>query len=157
MARAGASGSDVILGLEHKSALFYNGNNKIGKYKKKFKLFALLVKPDINCSTKLIYSKIKQLSKPYPIKRKTNFNLLFNLNNIKLDTNDLEKIVFKMYPKIRILRQYLDSQKNCEFSRMSGSGSVCVGYFKDLKFAKKARLNINNKFPNYWCKVSKAM
>ena len=150
-------GSDVILGLDHKSTLFYSGNNKIKKYKRKLKLFVLLVKPNISCSTKLIYSKIKQFSKSYRINKKTNFQSLFNLNNIKLDVNDLEKIVFKIYPKIRILRQYLGLQKKCEFSRMSGSGSVCIGYFKDLKYAKKARLNINNKFPNYWCKVSKAM
>ena len=150
-------GSDVILGLDHKSTLFYSGNNKIKKYKRKLKLFVLLVKPNISCSTKLIYSKIKQFSKSYRINKKTNFHSFFKLNNIKLDVNDLEKIVFKIYPKIRILRQYLGLQKKCEFSRMSGSGSVCIGYFKDLKYAKKARLNINNKFPNYWCKVSKAM
>jgi 4-diphosphocytidyl-2C-methyl-D-erythritol kinase len=40
---------------------------------------------------------------------------------------------------------------------MTGSGSVCVAYFKDYKAARKAEINLKNKFPNYWCKLSKAM
>ena len=40
---------------------------------------------------------------------------------------------------------------------MTGSGSVCVAYFKDYKSARKAELNLKKKFLNYWCKLSKAM
>ena len=65
--------------------------------------------------------------------------------------------IFKIYPKIKRLKDYLNIQKKCIFSRMTGSGSVCVAYFKDYKAARKAEINLKNKFPNYWCKLSKAM
>lgn len=150
-------GSDVILGLKIKNTFINNINKKIVRYKNKLKLFLLVVKPNIDCSTPLIYKKNKKFSKKYNNDFLSNFNLLFNLKKLKNDTNDLEKVTFKMYPKIKLLSRFLDKQINCEFSRMSGSGSVCVGYFKDLEFAKKAKSNIHKKFPKYWCKLSKAM
>jgi len=145
-------GSDVIVGLKFKNVFFNSGNNTIKRYKNKLNLFVLLVKPDINCSTKLIYSKNRQFSKQYKNKDISKFGNFF-----EKDVNDLEKVAFKIYPKIKRLKDYLNIQKKCIFSRMTGSGSVCVAYFKDYKAARKAEINLKNKFPNYWCKLSKAM
>ena len=145
-------GSDVIVGLKFQNAFFNSGSNTIKRYKNKLNLFVLLVKPDINCSTKLIYSKNRQFSKQYKNKDISKFGNFF-----EKDVNDLEKVAFKIYPKIKRLKDYLNIQKKCIFSRMTGSGSVCVAYFKDYKAARKAEINLKNKFPNYWCKLSKAM
>ena len=145
-------GSDVIVGLKFKNVFFNSGSNTIKRYKNKLNLFVLLVKPDINCSTKLIYSKNRQFSKQYKNKDISKFGKFF-----EKDVNDLEKVAFKIYPKIKRLKDYLNIQKKCIFSRMTGSGSVCVAYFKDYKAARKAEINLKNKFPNYWCKLSKAM
>jgi len=150
-------GSDVILGLKTANIFFGSVDKKIIRYKNNLNLFLLIVKPSINCSTRLIYKKNSKYSKKYKNKDIKNFNLLFKTENLKNDTNDLEKIVFKKYPRIMNLYVFLKKQKNCEFSRMSGSGSVCVGYFKDLKSAKRAKINTHKKFPKYWCKLSKAM
>ena len=145
-------GSDVIVGLKFQNVFFNSGSNMIKRYKNKLNLFVLLVKPDINCSTKLIYSKNRQFSKQYKNKDISKFGNFF-----EKDVNDLEKVAFKIYPKIKRLKDYLNIQKKCIFSRMTGSGSVCVAYFKDYKAARKAEINLKNKFPNYWCKLSKAM
>ena len=145
-------GSDVIVGLKFQNVFFNSGSNTIKRYKNKLNLFVLLVKPDINCSTKLIYSKNRQFSKQYKNKDISKFG-----NFLEKDVNDLEKVAFKIYPKIKRLKDYLNIQKKCIFSRMTGSGSVCVAYFKDYKAARKAEINLKNKFPNYWCKLSKAM
>ena len=145
-------GSDVIVGLKFQNVFFNSGSNTIKRYKNKLNLFVLLVKPDVNCSTKLIYSKNRQFSKQYKNKDISKFGNFF-----KKDVNDLEKVAFKIYPKIKRLKDYLNIQKKCIFSRMTGSGSVCVAYFKDYKAARKAEINLKNKFPNYWCKLSKAM
>ena len=145
-------GSDVIVGLKFQNVFFNSGSNTIKRYKNKLNLFVLLVKPDINCSTKLIYSKNRQFSKQYKNKDISKFGNFF-----EKDVNDLEKVAFKIYPKIKRLKDYLNIQKKCIFSRMTGSGSVCVAYFKDYKAARKAEINLKNKFPNYWCKLSKAM
>ena len=145
-------GSDVIVGLKFQNVFFNSGSNTIKRYKNKLNLFVLLVKPDINCSTKLIYSKNRKFSKQYKKKDISKFGNFF-----EKDVNDLEKVAFKIYPKIKRLKDYLNIQKKCIFSRMTGSGSVCVAYFKDYKAARKAEINLKNKFPNYWCKLSKAM
>ena len=145
-------GSDVIVGLKFQNVFFNSGSNTIKRYKNKLNLFVLLVKPNINCSTKLIYSKNRQFSKQYKNKDISKFGKFF-----EKDVNDLEKVAFKIYPKIKRLKDYLNIQKKCIFSRMTGSGSVCVAYFKDYKAARKAEINLKNKFPNYWCKLSKAM
>ena len=145
-------GSDVIVGLKFQNVFFNSGSNTIKRYKNKLNLFVLLVKPDVNCSTKLIYSKNRQFSKQYKNKDISEFGNFF-----EKDVNDLEKVAFKIYPKIKRLKDYLNIQKKCIFSRMTGSGSVCVAYFKDYKAARKAEINLKNKFPNYWCKLSKAM
>lgn len=145
-------GSDVIVGLKFQNVFFNSGSNTIKRYKNKLNLFVLLVKPDVNCSTKLIYSKNRQFSKQYKNKDISKFGKFF-----EKDVNDLENIAFKIYPKIKRLKDYLNIQKKCIFSRMTGSGSVCVAYFKDYKAARKAEINLKNKFPNYWCKLSKAM
>lgn len=145
-------GSDVIVGLKFQNVFFNSGSNTIKRYKNKLNLFVLLVKPDVNCSTKLIYSKNRQFSKQYKNKDISKFRNFF-----EKDVNDLEKVAFKIYPKIKRLKDYLNIQKKCIFSRMTGSGSVCVAYFKDYKAARKAEMNLKNKFPNYWCKLSKAM
>jgi 4-diphosphocytidyl-2-C-methyl-D-erythritol kinase len=145
-------GSDVIVGLKFQNVFFNSGSNTIKRYKNKLNLFVLLVKPNVNCSTKLIYSKNRQFSKQYKNKDISKFRNFF-----EKDVNDLEKVAFKIYPKIKRLKDYLNIQKKCIFSRMTGSGSVCVAYFKDYKAARKAEINLKNKFPNYWCKLSKAM
>ena len=148
-------GSDVILGLEAKNILLKNLKKTIST-KKKLNLYMLLVKPNINCSTQTIYSKSKSFSKSYRIKG-NNINKLFEIKNLKNDLNDLEKVTFKIYPKVKDLCNFIKKQKQCEFSRMTGSGSVCVGYFRSLKFAKKARQSIRYYFPNYWSRISKAI
>ena len=145
-------GSDVVIGLKFQNAFFNSGSNTIKRYKKKLNLFILLVKPNVNCSTRLIYSKNRQFSKQYKNNEISKFDNFF-----EKDVNDLENIAFKIYPKIKRLKNYLNIQKKCNFSRMTGSGSVCVAYFKDYKSARKAELNLKKKFPNYWCKLSKAM
>ena len=145
-------GSDVIVGLKFQNVFFNSGSNTIKRYKNKLNLFVLLVKPDVNCSTRLIYSKNRQFSKKYKNKDINKFGNFF-----EKDVNDLEKVAFKIYPKIKRLKDYLNIQKKCIFSRMTGSGSICVAYFKDYKAARKAEINLKNKFPNYWCKLSKAM
>ena len=62
-----------------------------------------------------------------------------------------------MYPKIRTLNIFIKEQENCTFSRLTGSGSTCVGYFKSLKSAQKAERNIIKKFPSYWCEKAKTI
>ena len=127
------------------------------KYKKKFNFHFILVYPNIICSTKEIYSKIKKFSKPAKsnipnIQNKSNF-----IKTIKKEKNDLQKISVKKFSIINKVINFISIQKGCYFSRMTGSGSACFGMFKSQKTAILGLKIIKNKFPRYWCVITKTI
>jgi 4-diphosphocytidyl-2-C-methyl-D-erythritol kinase len=79
------------------------------------------------------------------------------LNFLQNETNDLQNIVEKKYPKIKKVLDLIKIQKNTLFSRMTGSGSVCFGVFLDKKSAKLSLRVIKKKLPNYWCVIAKSI
>ena len=150
-------GSDVPLGIRIKNSLLLSGNDYLRRFSGKLNLVVVLVNPNIKCFSKKIYSINRHYSSSYPKKNFSSFRKLFNINNIKSDRNDLEKVVFKLYPKIETLNNFIKVQENCLFSRMTGSGSTCVGYFSKLKSAQKAKRNIRKFFSDYWCETAKTI
>ena len=136
---------------------FQKNLQKVLELKKRYTLHFILVYPNINCSTKEIYSKVNKFNKPlkndlFKIQPKGKY-----LQFIQNETNDLQSIVKKKYHKIKKILDLIKSQKNSLFSRMTGSGSVCFGVFIDKKSAKLGLRKIQKKFPNYWCKVAKSI
>ncbi len=125
---------------------------------KKRKIFYLvLVQPKVKCSTKEIYSKVKKFSK----KEKFDKNLIKSkgrfLEYLINSRNDLQSIVENKYPIIKKLLIDIKNEKGCCFSRMSGSGSVCYGLFKDEIFAKKALKKLRYKYPRFWFSFAKTV
>ena len=106
---------------------------------RKYKLYFLLAQPKVRCSTKEIYSKVREFSKKKVLKKQLiqNKNNFINYLSDKCD-NDLQSIVEKKYPIIKLLLKDIKNQKGCSLSRMTGSGSVCYGLFKDQITAKKS-------------------
>ena len=124
---------------------------------KKYDLYFLLIYPRINCSTKFIYSKVKNYSPRQRISLIKFTNKDSFLNFIAKEKNDLQGIVEKKYPKIKKLIKAIKSENGCYISRMTGSGSVCFGVFKSKKSAKVALNRIKLKFPKYWMCVAKTI
>ena len=125
--------------------------------KKKQKLFFLLSRPNINCSTREIYSKVKKYSKKnkfdfFKINTKKKF-----MNQILNNRNDLQPIVEKKYPIIKKLLNDINKEKGCYLSRLSGSGSVCYGIFVNEGAAKKALNKIKRKYPRFWFSIAKTV
>jgi len=145
-------GSDVILGLNHKNLILLNKKN-IKKYNVKMALFALLVKPNIGCSTKEIYRKVKYFSK----KRIKTSRKIFKIQFLKHVKNDLESPAFKLYPILEKLKIFLSNIKQVKFVRMTGSGSTIVAYFSNKKSAINGLKLIRKKFKNHWSIVSKTI
>ena len=146
-------GSDVVLGLEKKNSILFK-NKKIGRLNKKIDFHVLIVMANEGCSTKYIFSKVKKYSKP----------LYFNINKRFFDTNyliqsnnDLENVVFKKYLKIKNLKYFLSNLPNIVFTRMTGSGSAIVAYFKSKKAVNNAARIFRRKYKNYWYIVSKTI
>ena len=146
-------GKDVILGLEPKNTIL-SSNGNLTKTKKKLGFYVLVIKPNFGCSTKFIYSKVRSFSKPRYNKARIS---LLSRTNIVNSNNDLEKIAFKKYPKLKSLKLFLLKIKSTIFVRMTGSGSCIVAYFLSKKAADNAAKVFKGKFKNYWCIVSKTI
>ncbi len=150
-------GFDVPVNLEKRNTFLTGKKGEILRVKKKFKLDLLIVYPNLICSTKKIYKKNTKISlmKPQSFFNKKNKKKLINF--LKRENNDLEKIVIKIYPKIGKIINYIKSQKGCYFSRITGSGSACIGIFSNARNAIHAQKAIRSKYPKYWCAVSKTI
>ena len=148
-------GSDLRLFFYNQG--FLKSLKIINNFKRKFKLYFLLVYPNIKCSTQHIFSEIIK----YSPKSKQSLDKLKSTNSLVevllKKKNDLQSIVEKKYPIIRILIKEIGQKKGCYFSRMTGSGSVCYGVFKSEKTAKAALNRINLKHPNFWTIVAKTI
>ena len=79
------------------------------------------------------------------------------IDSLKNENNDLEKIVIKLYPKIGNLINFIKIQDGCYFSRITGSGSACIGIFSNEENAVCAQKLIKLKFPKYWSMRSKTI
>jgi len=149
----GLIGSDVILGIKSTNTIL-SSNSKIKKYNKKIKIHTLVVKPNFGCSTKYIYSKVRKFTKPQ-------FNLakqsMFKIDYLKNLNNDLEKIAFNKYPKLKKIKSFLLTMPNNLFVRMSGSGSSIVAYFRSKRACANAFSQFKGKFSSDWCIISKTI
>ena len=130
---------------------------KINKYKKNFPFFILLVYPNLKCSTKKIFANVRKYSSPSNI----NFSRIKSTKEfiqlIKNEKNDLQKVVENKFPLIKKVIKFVNKQNECNFARMTGSGSVCFGVFNDYKSAKSALTIVKRMFPKYWCVVTKTI
>tara|TARA_B100000780_G_scaffold109310_1_gene76413 strand:- start:81 stop:920 length:840 start_codon:yes stop_codon:yes gene_type:complete len=148
-------GSDFRLFFFNHS--FQKNLKQILKFKKKYFFYFVLVYPNINSSTKKVYSKVKKFSLPLKndlskIDTKGKY-----INFIKNEKNDLQKIVEIKHEKIKKILDLIKIQKKCLISRMTGSGSVCFGVFFNKKSAKQGLIKIQKKLPNCWCVLTKSI
>ena len=150
-------GFDVPISLEKKNTLLTGKKKEILRLNQNFKLNILIVYPNIICSTKKIYENTKRIVFTKP---KSNFRIKNRkklVEFLKNENNDLERTVFKFYPKVREVINFIKSQNGCHFSRITGSGSACIGIFSNKETAVSTKKLINLKFPKYWCAVSKTI
>ncbi len=148
-------GSDFKLFLKKQG--FIKDLKTVIELKKKQKFYFLLVKPNFKCSTKEIYSKVAKFSKKKDFSKKIINSRNMFLNYLIRSRNDLQFIVEKKYPLVKKLLKDIKREKGCYFSRMTGSGSVCYGLFKDQIIAKKALNKLKLKYPRFWFSIAKTV
>jgi 4-diphosphocytidyl-2-C-methyl-D-erythritol kinase len=148
-------GSDFRLFFLNHS--FQKSLKKIIKFKKKYAFYFVLVYPNINSSTKEVYSRVKKFSLPLKNDLSKIGSKSSYIKFIKNENNDLQKIVEKKHKKILKILDLIKIQKNCLFSRMTGSGSVCFGAFSNRKSAKAGLIEIQKRLPNYWSILTKSI
>jgi 4-diphosphocytidyl-2-C-methyl-D-erythritol kinase len=150
-------GFDVPINLEKKNTLLTGNMDQIIRVKRRFNLNILIVYPNIVCSTKMIYLANKTIEPTKPqdkFKKQSRKKLISYLKN---ERNDLQKTVFKLYPKVKEVIKFISIQNGCNFARITGSGSACIGIFSNMKSAIHAKKLVKIKFPKYWCVVSKTI
>ena len=141
------------MGIKPNNAIL-SSNGKIKKYNKNINFHTLVVKPTFGCSTKYIYSKVKLFSKSQFTAPKHG---MFKAEYLKTLNNDLEKIAFRKYPKLKKIKSFLSTIPNNIFVRMSGSGSSIVAYFHSREACSKAYTQFKRKFNSHWCIISKTI
>jgi len=148
-------GSDVKLFFDEQG--FLKNLTTVNCFRRKYKLYFLLVYPNVRCSTRYVYSKVKKFTSKskYSFKKINNKSKFIELLINK--KNDLQSIIEKKYPVIRKLIIEIEQKKGCYFARITGSGSVCYGVFKSEKTAKAALKRIKLKYPQYWSLVAKTI
>lgn len=148
-------GSDLSLFLHNQGFLEKLGF--INAIKNRQKFFFVLIQPTVKCSTKEIYSKVKKFSrkKNYAkkiINSKAKFySLLLNVGN------DLQSVVETKYPVVKKILTDIRSKEGCCFARITGSGSVCYGLFKEKIAAKQAIIKLRNQYPKLWVAFAKTI
>jgi len=150
-----AIGSDLRLFFYNQG--FLKNLQTIIDFKRKQKLFFVLIQPNIKCSTKKIYANVKKFSKKKLFKKDVIKNKLRFISYLSKSSNDLQSIVEKKYPKIKELLKNILKENGCCFSRMTGSGSVCYGLFNDQMSAKKALNNLKIQYPKFWLSLAKTV
>ena len=148
-------GSDLPLFIYKQC--FQKSLQLILNYKKKHNLHILLVYPNIPCSTANIFSKVKKFSNSSKLNYSGKLASPKFIKMLQYDKNDLQKIVSKKFKIIPELLSQISLKKDCYFSRMTGSGSVCYGLFKSKRAATTGMKSIKKKFPKYWCVVTKTI
>ena len=136
---------------------FLNDLSTIIELKKRQIFYLVLVQPKVKCSTKEIYSKVKKFSKKKKFDKRLTKSKSRFLEYLVNSRNDLQSIVENKYPIIRKLLIDIKNEKGCCFSRMTGSGSVCYGLFKDQIVAKKALKKLSYKYPRFWFSIAKTV
>ena len=118
-------------------------------FKKKHSFFFVLIQPKIKCSTREIYSNVGKFSKKEKFKKNFINSKSKYLEYLSKNRNDLQFIVERKYPFIKKLLTDIENVKGCYFARMTGSGSVCYGLFKDQNNAKKGLIKLKKNILNF--------
>ena len=115
------------------------------------KLWALLIKPKSNYSTKNIFENFNN-----SYAKTTKFELTLNnlINDMNKYNNSLEKTVCRIEKNVKNVLSYLNKFNSLTLPRITGSGSTVFVLFKtkeDLKIYKK-KLSFSEK--DYWIQYS---
>ena len=101
----------------------------------------LLAKPKFGVSTKEVYKGIDEMGELEHPDREALIRALESgdtaeaLNNLG---NVLEAYTLKAYPEVNKLKQMIAETEGVRFVMMSGSGPTVIGFYDDLRNAKKA-------------------
>ncbi|NBR95614.1 MAG: 4-(cytidine 5'-diphospho)-2-C-methyl-D-erythritol kinase [Proteobacteria bacterium] len=146
-------GSDLPFFLLGKPALVFGRGEEVVPLEKPLakplpKLPILLINPQINLSTALVFAKNSNFSQPLAV------DYLQNLDFMGLLAlgNDLEKSAISLLPEIAEILACLNKFQPLT-AKMSGSGSSCFAVFANKTTCRVAYIWFRQNFPQYFVKM----
>ena len=136
-------GADIPLFLFGQDCLVRGKGELITEYKFP-KYYFLLVKPNLNLSTRDMYKKFS-MTKSLKIE-----SIKQNIINDHDTGNDFESILYNDYKDIYNILKNLKNLKAAIFSRLTGSGSCCYAVFESKQNAIEAQIQFRSEFKNLW-------
>ena len=116
----------------------------------------VLINPRIEVPTGQIFSNYKgpfNQSARFEIAPKTAEELVRFLKD--KGSNDLVKPAIEIAPEIEMALNFLNSDVNCKFANMSGSGATCFGIYLNFFHANEAFKKCKKAYPNWWAVSTK--
>jgi 4-diphosphocytidyl-2-C-methyl-D-erythritol kinase len=147
-------GSDIEFFLEENSALLSGKGEVESRFTIPTNAFVLLIYPQRMLSTKDVYSQSQIIDKKSIFKINESNQLLFD-EIMSNTSNSLEESAMNICKEIREIKNILISDKECQYARMSGSGSCYFGIYKSEKDAKNAEKDLLNQHSDWWTCVTK--
>ncbi len=113
----------------------------------------LLVYPFKDLSTEAVFSNNKSFVKKSDInKNAINFQLEKILD---VTSNSLEDSAINLCSQIKLALDFLKNHKNCQFARMTGSGSCVFAVIDNEIEASRVIQDLHSKYPDWWTKITK--
>ena len=147
-------GSDIEFFLEENPALLSGKGEVESRFIIPSNEFVLLIYPQKMLSTKDVYSQSKIIDKKSIFNIDAKNQLLFH-EVMSNTSNSLEENAMKICKEIEEIKNILISDKQCQYARMSGSGSCYYGIYKSEKDAKNAEKDLLNQHADWWTCVTK--
>ncbi len=121
-------GSDNMFFVENEPSFVYGRGENMEKHSLSLKnYYILLIKPNVNISTKEAYSNVHITSVPYNLRNLRIENIKEWKNYVE---NDFEKGIFENHPILKQTKQMLYDM-GALYAQMSGSGATVYGIFKE--------------------------
>ena len=96
-------------------------------------------------------------SELYKVEQEEIVDEIINILSLASTNNSLEKIVVSKFPVVGKILEEMRLIKNCQLSRVTGSGSACFALFLNKKDGALALRQIKKKFPKFWCVLCKTI
>lgn len=144
-------GSDIAFFFEGSASIVKGCGELIENYSTFKPIPILLINPNINLSTKEVFSRINgEFSTEIANSQLQQKDILELTKSLP---NDLTKPSVKLAPKIGEIIDEMSNQ-GAEISKMSGSGSTCFAIFYGEENLENAYKNLTKKFPEFFIKKS---
>lgn len=144
-------GADVPVCRRSQTSLMQGIGEKITPLVNLGQIPAVLINPLKPISTGAVFTEFDSVQRDVlPSPNSTKGSLL---ERALAGRNDLQSVSVKIAPVISTVLSKISEQKECQLSRMSGSGASCFGLFETEAAAKAAAESIGSSHPDWWVRA----